>query len=74
MKKKKLKFNNVVAIALNRVNFILNLVDDLLIDNGLIILGKGEDLDKEMDSIKNKNFTLYEKNKNLFWLYCYIRI
>lgn len=61
LKKKKLKFNKVVAIAFNRVNFILNLVDDLLIDNGLIILEKGEDLDKEMNSIKNKNFTLYEK-------------
>lgn len=72
MRRTKLKFNKVVARAFNRVNYILNLVDDLLIDNGLVILGKGENLEKEINFIENKNFTLYEKIKNSFRLYCYI--
>lgn len=66
LKKRKLKFNKVVARAFNRVNFILNLVNDLLIENGFVILGKGKNINNEINPLVNENFILIEKRKTHF--------
>ncbi|MCX8095035.1 MAG: 16S rRNA (guanine(527)-N(7))-methyltransferase RsmG [Caldisericia bacterium] len=66
LKKEKLKFNKVVARAFNRINYILDLIDEIIYKNGLVILGKGRNLDNEINSQINKNFMLYKKIKTYF--------
>ncbi|MDI6861611.1 MAG: 16S rRNA (guanine(527)-N(7))-methyltransferase RsmG [Caldisericia bacterium] len=66
LKKINLRYNKIVARAFNRVNFILNLANDLLIKDGLVILGKGKDVAKEINSLNNKNFVLFEKKATNF--------
>jgi 16S rRNA (guanine527-N7)-methyltransferase len=66
LKKLKIKFDKVVARAFNRIDYILKISNDILRGNGLVILGKGNDVDSEIYRIENKNFELFDKKKTEF--------
>jgi len=61
-----MKFDIICARAVSRVNNILKWCLPVIKDNGLVIMGKGRDVDKEILDCVDLPYTLVEKREQTF--------
>lgn len=64
-----MKFDIICARAVSRANYILKWCLPVIKDNGLVIMGKGRDVDEEILDCADLPYTLVEKRGTLIFMF-----